>query len=487
MKRVTIIFNIFVFTLLLLGTSGCRKLVEVDPPVQMIIGQEIYNTNVNAASVLTGIYTDMSSGGIFTGRNSISLRTGLSADELVSNAPQENILTVLYTNGITNHGSQLFWHDLYFYIFRANAAIEGLAASTGITEPVRQQLTGEAKFIRAFMYFYLVNLYGDVPLVLNTKAMENRLNSRAPTSEVYQQMEQDLKDAAMLLNYEYMHSDALSVSQERLRPNKSTAIALLARVYLYMGEFTLAEEKATEVINDGRYQLESLESAFLKGSKEAIWQLQPVGVGFDSNTQDAVVFVLAAGGSYQGLPGPNLDSRPVYLSEHLYNAFEENDQRKNNWTDTVTAAGKLYPYAWKYKLWISETTGEYLITMRLAEQYLIRAEARAQQGKITGAGSAAEDLDMIRSRAGLPMTSAATQPEMVAAILHERQVELFTEWGHRWLDLKRTRKVDEVMSSVAPSKNATWEPYKALYPIPVTDIQRAPGLKGHQNPGYPEQ
>jgi len=71
--------------------------------------------------------------------------------------------------------------------------------------------------------------------------------------------------------------------------------------------------------------------------------------------------------------------------------------------------------------------------------------------------------------------------------LQEKKVEFFTEWGHRWCDLKRTAKVDEVMNIVAPAKGGSWAAYKALYPIPVQDIQRNPSLKGHQNPGYPEQ
>jgi hypothetical protein len=124
------------------------------------------------------------------------------------------------------------------------------------------------------------------------------------------------------------------------------------------------------------------------------------------------------------------------------------------------------------------------MVLRLGEQYLIRAEARAQQGKVTGAGSAEEDLDAIRTRAGLSPTTASTQAQMLDAILQERRVELFAEWGHRWLDLKRTNTIDQVMSVVAPSKGGVWESYKALYPIPFNELLLNPKLKP-QNPGYP--
>ena len=112
---------------------------------------------------------------------------------------------------------------------------------------------------------------------------------------------------------------------------------------------------------------------------------------------------------------------------------------------------------------------------RLAEQYLIRAEARAEQGDLTGA---ATDLNAIRSRAGLGATTASNQINLLAAILHERQVELCFEEGFRWFDLKRTGTIDAVLGTVKP----TYKPYAALYPIPFTQTQLNPFLT--QNPGY---
>jgi hypothetical protein len=117
--------------------------------------------------------------------------------------------------------------------------------------------------------------------------------------------------------------------------------------------------------------------------------------------------------------------------------------------------------------------------LRLAEQYLIRAEARGQQNNISGAQA---DLNVIRNRAGLPNTTAATQSDLLSAILHERQVELFTELGQRLLDLKRTNNVDNVMRVVTPLKGGTWNSNWQLYPVPVSDIQKNPALV--QNSGY---
>ena len=118
---------------------------------------------------------------------------------------------------------------------------------------------------------------------------------------------------------------------------------------------------------------------------------------------------------------------------------------------------------------------------RLAEQYLIRAEARAQQNNISDAQA---DLNKIRTRARLPNTTAADKNSILSAILHERQTELFSEWGNRWFDLKRTNNIDAVMSIMTPKKanGLQWQSYKQLNPLPFTEIQRDPSLL--QNLGY---
>ena len=115
----------------------------------------------------------------------------------------------------------------------------------------------------------------------------------------------------------------------------------------------------------------------------------------------------------------------------------------------------------------------------MADQYLIRAEARAQQGNISGAQS---DLNAVRLRAGLPATAAAGKADLLTAIAHERQIELFTEIGNRWFYLKRTGTIDAVMSTVAPQKGGTWASFKQLMPVPTSEITINPHLI--QTPGY---
>jgi hypothetical protein len=203
------------------------------------------------------------------------------------------------------------------------------------------------------------------------------------------------------------------------------------------------------------------------------------------NTLDAELYVLLTGIAYP-VPGPNGGSRPVYLSKSLFNSFEAGDLRKENWIDSVSVGGVVYPFPYKYKAWESnQPRTENFVVFRLGEQYLIRAEARAHLNDLNGAK---QDLLAIRSRAGLQDILQNNQQDILSAIEKERRAELFCEWGHRWFDLKRTGTIDSVMNFEVLQKTATakWEPFKALFPIPIDDILRNPSLKGRQNPGYPE-
>ena len=489
-KIAKLLLGIVLFPLIMLQIS-CKKLIEIPPPKNLIAEDNVYTNDATAISVLSGIYTSMSMAGgsatgSFTGGFSISELAGLSADELiVFNGVGYPNLLAYYKNDLAANGSNVagseHWAILYNYIFKCNAAVEGLTASTSLTSAVKQQLLGEAKFLRAFFYFYLINLYGDVPHALTTDPNVNSLLGRTSKVQIYQQIIADLKSAQEFLNANYLKPDLAGTTTERVRPTKWVASALLARVYLYIDDYVNAEMEATAVINNASFSLPSLNNVFLKNSSEAIWQLQPIRLNF--NTEDARLFIIPS----TGLSNDN----PVYLSDFLLNSFETGDQRRynRNWIDSVTVSNTTYYFPYKYKINapnsdINPTTGtqnmtEYLTVFRLGEQYLIRAETRAQQNNITGAQT---DLNAIRARAGLPNTTANDKSSLLTAIINERQVELFTEWGHRWFDLKRMGKVDAVMTNVTPLKGGGWQSTDQLYPIPQSDIDKMPNLT--QNSGY---
>lgn len=466
-------------TLSILNTS-CKKFVQVPTPITSLNSANVYKSDATASAVLTGIYTKISSTGVSSGLSSTSVYCGLSADEFtLYNPASEPGYVPFYQNSLTNANlaGGDFW-VLYQTLYIANSAVEGLTNNNSLTPAVDQQLHGEAKFIRAFCYFYLVNLYGDVPLITGTDYKSNELMSRTPKALVYQQIITDLKEAQSLLSDQYLDGTLLNPTSERVRPTKWAATALLARTYLYTGDWADAVTEANLVIgNSNTYSLSALNSVYLKNSSEAIWELQPVNSR--QNTPDGLFFILP-------VSGPNLN-KPIYLNSDLINSFESGDQRLTNWVGKVTATSggvsTNYYYPYKYKVNVpGAPVTEYEIVLRLAEQFLIRAEAEAQ-GTGTGTSGAVNDLNVVRNRAGLPnYAGPLDKASLLTAILHERQIELFSEWGHRWLDLKRTGNVDAVMSIATPKKGGSWQTNKQLYPLPQADLQNDHNLT--QNMGY---
>jgi hypothetical protein len=461
---------------------GCKKLIEIDAPQTSVNGDNVYRTDVTAIAAITSMYATLSDQGEaagVTGSWGLSVLAGLSADELTLYAGvTENRLNAYYKNkllstSLQNYGTE-YWNRFYNYIFRCNEAMTGLSASNSLTPSVKQQLLGEAKFMRAFFYFYLVELYQNIPLALTADPTINASLEQSEKQVVLQQIIDDLKSATELLSPDFLNGNLVKYAgmSERLRPTKWAATALLARVYLYKGDYENAELQATAVINQSTvFALTALNNAFIKNSNEAIWQLQPVKNA--RNTEDGFIFILPA-------TGPNASLNTVYLSKQLLSAFEPNDERRKQWVDSVIVGGSTFYYPYKYKATSANgPVTEYLMILRLAEQYLIRAEARV---KLNNLGGAKDDLNAIRTRAGLANIVLTDATNLMNAILHERQVELFTELGQRWLDLKRSGSINTVMESVTALKGGIWEANWQLYPLPFEDIQRNANLQ--QNQGY---
>jgi hypothetical protein len=439
---------------------SCRKVLNVAPPGDQISTAIVYASDENALSAVIGLYTQSmdNSRGLLNG--ALSLYGGLSSDELSNTLP--NPSETAFTSNTLKADNPLcgnLYTSAYNLIHIANALLAGLDHSPGVSVTARAQLGGEGKFMRALLYFYLVNLYGGVPLVLTTDTATAVL-PRSPVPVVYQQIEADLLAAQQSLSADYLTT--AGYSGDRTRPNRAAATALLARVYLYLGQYAQAEAAASVVIGNPLYRLEdSLDAVFLKGSTEAIWQLQPVHAGIA--TAEASFFVPTGGPAYYP------------LTNGLLGSFEPGDQRLRHWVGQ-SVTGQYYPY--KYKQASVDPTApllEYNTVLRLAEVYLVRAEARLGQGNV---GGAVDDLNRIRQRAGLPGTVVVDVPGLRTAILRERRVECFAEWGNRWFDLRRTGMADAVLGGEKPE----WVGTDTLYPLPATELKFNPGLV--QNPGY---
>ncbi|MNL20231.1 SusD family protein [compost metagenome] len=219
---------------------------------------------------------------------------------------------------------------------------------------------------------------------------------------------------------------------------------------------------------------------FLTGSKEAIWQLKQTNEY--TTLKNATIEGYAFNRTANNLAAYG-------LTPQLLSSFEAADQRKLAWVGSVTSATPTpvvtaYPY--KYKTGstngvINQPSPEYYVVFRLAEAYLIRAEAAAN-GAAGGTAAALADLKIIRNRAGLPdLAGNLNQQQIIAAVAKERRIEFFAEWGHRWFDLKRTGHAGTELSTI-PLKQPWAGDYQLLYPIPMGEIEKGPFLT--QNPGY---
>jgi hypothetical protein len=301
-----------------------------------------------------------------------------------------------------------------------------------------------------------------VPIALTTDYTANNKLPRSSSSVVYTQIIKDLNDATAKLSVNYPSSG-------EARPNKYAALALLSRVYLYNKQWVKADSCATAIINSGTYQLDALNNVFLVGNTEAIWQ---------GLTASYVTYATQEG---QAILPPSAFSAPTfYLTPQLLNTFESGDLRKTAWINNMTVNGTTYYYPFKYqnrpfRQVNGRVEGEVLF--RLAELYLIRAEAKINEGDLAGAIS---DINVIRTRAGLAGTNAQTAVDLNAAVLKERQTEFFCEQGHRWFDLKRLG----LLNSVIGAEKTTWpsDGHSALYPVPFIQMKLNPGWA--QNPGY---
>ncbi|MDR6568170.1 RagB/SusD family nutrient uptake outer membrane protein [Chitinophaga ginsengisegetis] len=458
--------------------SSCEKYLDnTQLPANTIAAVDVYSTDNMISTVVTGIYLNMNNSGPFQGSSSgnIGYTMGLYTDELRS-LLNGNFADVFYKNAIQS-GQSGNWSDLYKKLFTVNTAIEGISTSKG-NLVYKDQWLGECYFLRAYFYYYLVNIYGPVPLALtNNYAVNNRL-VRAPEADVYKQIIADLKMAQSLLSNEYKNGYGVTTTN-RFRPNKAVATALLARVYLYAKDWANAEAQAGELIGNTNYEMPPLNQVFLANSRETIWALAT------NSPKAANEYGFYNNGMPETIAPPQSPASSnvfVALSNILINKFEPGDGRFTNWVRTSTVAASsttpatVYYFPGKYKS--PATNAEYQVILRLSEQYLIRAEARAMQNK----SNAVEDLNVVRLRAGLEGLTAGTQASVLTAIAKERQTELFTECGHRFFDLKRTGVIDAVMATVAPTKPTTWMSYMSYWPIPPADLLQNPNLT--PNPGY---
>lgn len=458
-KRIVRTITLFAAALMALC---CDDFVDVDQPNSQLTGPVVFEDNATATAAMTDIYSKIRDMGLLTGKSlGISALLGVYTDELVSYQIDNFSTEPFYNNNVlvTNGPVQEIWVRTYNQIYAANAVIEGVSQSGGISQDDKNILIGEALFVRALLHSYLAGIYGGCPYVITTDYATNSTVSRLAPAVVYDLCIIDLEQAAELLPADY-------VSMERVRPNRFAAMALLARTLLYSERWAEASNMASAVLNEsGMYVWETdLNKVFLKESTSIIWQLK-AGGGF-ANSQEAATFIFDAG------PPPT-----VALRSELYDAFEAGDLRREEWIRVISDGNSEWYHAYKYKQGLGTFNPlENSVMLRLAEQFLIRAEARARQGEIIGA---LEDLNIVRQRAGLSDLMSNDGTVILEAIIKERRFEFFTEMGMRFFDLQRTNLLDSILAPLKPGWNST----DRYWPVPQSEMLINPNLEP-QNPGY---
>jgi len=467
------IFNVYILMtgLLVVAASftSCKKLIEIPNPPSAITKEVQFADSLTTLSAVTGVYALNYGNGFAYTDVAFTALPALSADELTY--VTVNDLQQFYNYSLTplNSGVTRLWGNIYQSIYQVNSVLEGVTNNNSLSASFQKQITGEMEVVRALYYFSLVNFFGDVPLVTTTDYNVTGRLPRSPVAAVYSQIMTDLADARKKLTVSYP-------SAGRARPNLYTAIALQAKVNLYQGNWQSAYNEADSVIQLGSYNLvqTGLTKVFLNGSTEAIWQI-PGAQAFSNGVPDAVAFV----------PG-SVNSFPNYIiTPFLLSAFEAGDQRLANWTGSkvriVSGVSQTQYYPYKYKNRLSTIApAEDQMVFRLAEMYLIRAEAAAHLGGGSNLEQALADVNTIRVRAGLLASTAdvTSQAAVLNAVMKERQTELFCEWANRWYDLKRTGTAAAVLGAVKTG----YTPNAALYPVP--QAQRDLNNSLTQNLGY---
>jgi hypothetical protein len=431
---------------------ACKKLVAIPTPQNQLTTDKVFADSTSATAAMVNIYA------LFNNTIDVNYNAVMSCytDELQYSGATQQFAE--YTESAVppaNNTNMSFWQSSYFVIYSCNDLLALSQTSPGLSSAYKQQFQGEAKFLRAFAYLNLVNTYGAVPLILTTDVNQNSTAASADSATVYKQIIQDLLDAKSLLSTGYP-------GQGRVRANQYAADALLARVYLWQRNWAAAESAADAVLSSGLYTpLPNTLATFIANSPETI---------FAFYTQFGYI-----------ADGPNLipssGAPQFFYSKAQLNAFEPGDHRKTDWVLTTVVDTTTFYSPYKYHNITANTSSpEFLIALRAGEQYLIRAEARALQNNLSGA---IDDLNVIRSRAGLPNYSGLPDKTTVLnAIYHERRVELFTEWGNRYSDLKRTGRLNAINTAI----KAAWKSTAVVLPIPQSEINTDPNLK--QNEGY---
>ncbi len=493
MKKTIIIKFLPLIMLTLTVLSSCKKFLAEDPKSNVTVAN-FYKTEGDAISAVNSIYGYLNStstgstAGVY--HSTFWVAAGLSSDELLNNqlgTPQFDQLAT-FTQTPQNSGLLEIWAMHYKTITIANIAINRIP-SINMNASLKARLLGEAKFLRGLMYFNLVRMFGEIPLVVE----ENSPLTPPPASvdDIYAQIKKDLTEAAASLPLNY------PIGNGRGRATKGAANAILAKVYLTLKDWPNAAASAKKVIDSGEYQLwEDFANVFKLSSRNGKEAIFSVGFG---DAGGAIIFWEAGQFLVRLLP-PQLSDEGVVNAQgwqiptqNLYDTYEPDDRRRSVTFITEingnNGSYRIRPYIQKYWDRVAEPKGNETSNdfpvIRYSDILLIYAEANNELGT---SDIAHQYINMVRKRArfngsvyvnAVPDYSGLNKEQMREAILKERRLEFVAE-GQRWFDLARTKTLEARVPIAKPGVTPTTKHYR--FPIPQQEIDLNPNLV--QNEGY---
>lgn len=439
---------------------SCENLIDVEIPGNQVGSHQVFEDVPTANAALAGLYASLVNNSVLSGEG-LGVLLGSYTDDLDGYyVGSTNGAMDIYRNRQlpTNDDIARIWTNSYQQIYVANAIIRGAENSATLSSADKDRIKGEAMTVRSILYFYLQQLFGDIPYPTGTDYQVNQTLHKTASQEVLHNLEADLSSATGLLKAEYR-------SEERIIPNRAVAQLMLAKVFLLKKEWYKAEGVLRGIIHNPLYQFQDdLTKVFTNSSPHILWQLKPLSPGDATKEATMYYFEDSAPSSYA-------------VSQDLVSIFSGDDLRKQHWMAPVAFNAATYYRLEKYKNRVpGANTTEYSVVFRLEEVYLLLAEALAQQNRVS---EAVPFINATRQRAGLSAVSdTMTKGECLAEALLEERKEFFAEMGHRFLDLKRNGSLD-ILTTVKPN----WKSHHALWPVPQSDLLANPNLNP-QNPGY---
>ncbi|HEY2375262.1 MAG TPA: RagB/SusD family nutrient uptake outer membrane protein [Gemmatimonadaceae bacterium] len=425
------------------AASACSKELATEPSDQVLASQSIVDAPT-ARAALAGAYSGLQALGYY-GRNL----------EIIGDLPADNAIhsgTFQYLDDIgrdeikaDNTTTTSVWTAVYAVVARANMILTKVPSLTDLSTEEKNEILGEAYFLRALSFHNLVKYWGAIPLPLQPILVPSDASKypRAAVPQVYTQILADLSQAGQLIT-----------NTDNTRQATVMAVhAIRARVLFYQGDYQGALDEANIVLA-GRDTLTVKYSDLFTptgtDTDEDIFRVAFTPVQYN----EMGYYYLGAG------------RRELQPSKNLNTSYETGDARK---TWTIQPRGSSNLQGTKFPTTIG---AEHLHVIRLAEVVLIKAEALARLGQLA---QAVQEYNKVRVRAGLAPhilgVDVTTQADVLAAIEKERRLELALE-GDRWPDLVRLGQVTTLLGIPA---------FRALFPIPASDVSTAALV---QNPGY---